>query len=216
MQKIGSAIMTVLFLAIIVAVIWRWEINGWGSLAWVAGMIAINIVRAPHTKANAANVVTNVKEARREKLLLALVGVCGTVLPLLHLATGLLSFADYDAPQWLPVVGLAIFLPGLYLFWRSHKDLGRNWSVTTELREDHTLITDGIYNRIRHPMYSAIFLMFLPQPLFLHNWIAGLAAPLAFVIMYFIRVPYEEAMMREQFGNEYDEYCARTGRLWPS
>ena len=53
------------------------------------------------------------------------------------------------------------------------------------------------------------------QPLLDHNWIAGFSAPIAFGIMYVIRVPYEEAMMRQKFGSAYDEYCERSGRLVP-
>ncbi|MEM9421501.1 MAG: isoprenylcysteine carboxylmethyltransferase family protein, partial [Pseudomonadota bacterium] len=89
------------------------------------------------------------------------------------------------------------------------------WSVTTELREGQTLITAGVYKRVRHPMYSAIWILFLVQPLFLHNWLAGFSGPISFAIMYFIRVPYEEKMMRDKFGDEYDEYCRKTGRIWP-
>ena len=94
-------------------------------------------------------------------------------------------------------------------------DLGLNWSVTTELRAQHDLVTSGVYERIRHPMYAAIWLIFLVQPLFIHNWIAGLSGPLAFAVMYFVRVPYEETMMRERFGEAYDAYCKCSGRLFP-
>jgi protein-S-isoprenylcysteine O-methyltransferase Ste14 len=45
---------------------------------------------------------------------------------------------------------------GLWLFYRSHADLGTNWSITLEIREQHRLITQGVYRRIRHPMYSAL------------------------------------------------------------
>ena len=102
-----------------------------------------------------------------------LVSLGGTVIPMLHLAFGIISLADYSAPIWLPVIGAALLLPGLHLFWRSHADLGRNWSVTTEIREDHTLITDGFYARIRHPMYTAIFLICIAQALLMDNWLAG-------------------------------------------
>ena len=104
---------------------------------------------------------------------------------------------------------------GLWLFRRSHADLGRNWSVTLELREEHRLVTSGVYERIRHPMYSAIFLVYTAQALLIHNWIAGLGGIFSFGLMYVIRVPKEEAMMREQFGEAYDAYCRSSGRLWP-
>jgi len=50
---------------------------------------------------------------------------------------------------------------------RTHKDLGRNWSVTLEVREQHALVTNGVYSRVRHPMYSAFWLWALAQALLL-------------------------------------------------
>lgn len=161
------------------------------------------------------NVIVNQKAAKTEKTLLALVAIGSSFLPLIHLATGVLTFANYSVPIWMTALGAFMLIPGLWLFWRSHVDLGRNWSVTTELHEEQTLVTEGVYRRARHPMYSAIWLLFLPQPLLVQNWIAGFSGPLAFAIMYFIRVPYEEDMMREKFGSRYDEYMTRSGRLWP-
>ncbi|MEM6653253.1 MAG: protein-S-isoprenylcysteine O-methyltransferase, partial [Pseudomonadota bacterium] len=116
---------------------------------------------------------------------------------------------------WVPAIGVSLMFPGLWLFWRSHADLGQNWSVTTEIREDHHLVTNGIYKRIRHPMYSAIWLIFVSYPFLLQNWIIGPAAAIVFAFMYFTRVPVEESMMRKQFGDEYDNYVSQTGRLWP-
>ncbi|MEM8548267.1 MAG: isoprenylcysteine carboxylmethyltransferase family protein, partial [Pseudomonadota bacterium] len=72
-----------------------------------------------------------------------------------------------------------------------------------------------IYANIRHPMYAAIRLFFLAQPLLVQNWIAGLIGPLTFAFMYYVRVPYEEAMMQDCFGEAYVEYCRQTGRILP-
>ena len=49
----------------------------------------------------------------------------------------------------------------LWLFWRAHVDLGLNWSITLEIRQDHELIVHNIYRRSRHPMYATIFLFAL-------------------------------------------------------
>lgn len=202
-------------LAIVALVIWRWPVNGWGSLVWVASMILIAVIRSPYAGRARANTITDKRAVMAERFLLALVAIGGTFLPLVHLASGAFSFANYSLPDWAVIAGALLLIPGFWLFWRSHADLGRNWSVTTELRKEHTLVTSGVYKRIRHPMYSALWLIFLTQPLFVHNWIAGFSGPLAFAFMYFVRVPYEEAMMRERFGEEYDAYCKRSGRLWP-
>jgi protein-S-isoprenylcysteine O-methyltransferase Ste14 len=55
----------------------------------------------------------------------------------------------------------------------------------------------------------------LTQPLLIHNWVAGVLVIPAFAAMWRLRVPREEAMMRQAFGAAYDEYCRRTGRLLP-
>lgn len=76
-------------------------------------------------------------------------------------------------------------------------------------------MTNGVYGRIRHPMYAAIWISTLAQPLLIHNWIAGFLVIPAFAAMWFLRVPNEEAMMRARFGDAWDAYCVRAGRLFP-
>jgi protein-S-isoprenylcysteine O-methyltransferase Ste14 len=137
------------------------------------------------------------------------------LLPLLQLATGVFAFADYRLPNAATILGAVAQLPFLWLFWRSHADLGRNWSPGLEVRDDHGLVTNGIYRRIRNPMYAAIWISSLAQPLLIHNWIAGFLVVPCFAAMWFIRVPNEEAMMRQRFGEEWDAYCRKAGRLWP-
>ncbi|CAE7364770.1 unnamed protein product [Symbiodinium natans] len=116
----------------------------------------------------------------------------------------------------LPVLfGGVVTVAALYLFWRSHADLGRNWSPTTELREDHTLTTSGVYSKVRHPMYTSLWIINAVQPLLVHNWIAGFAPVCSFAILNFIRIEYEEEMMMQKFGDEYLEYSCRTKRIVP-
>ena len=137
------------------------------------------------------------------------------VLPLAHLSFGVFSFADYRLPASATALGAVLQLGYLWLFWRSHADLGRNWSPGLELRGDHELITQGVYARMRHPMYAAIWLGAIGQALLLHNWIAGLLVVPTFAAMYVLRVPKEEAMMRARFGAAYDDYASNVGRIWP-
>lgn len=152
---------------------------------------------------------------RTEKLLLAAVLPTALLLPPLYCFTPLLSFADYHLTSSLRWTGAVIMLASLWLFWRSHVDLGKNWSVSLELRENHQLVSHGVYRRIRHPMYSSIWLWGIAQATMLENWLAGWAVLPAFAAMYFIRTPREEKMMHEKFGAEYQRYTKRTGRLVP-
>jgi len=150
-----------------------------------------------------------------EKGLLAVVALGSLLFPVLYLFTPLLRFADYRLPVFVPWAGAAVMLVALWLFRRSHADLGRQWSISLEVREDHQLITHGVYRSIRHPMYLAIWLWSLAQALLLENWLAGYGALLSFAPMYFIRTPREEALMCETFGEEYRAYMQRTGRILP-
>lgn len=150
-----------------------------------------------------------------EKLLLAAVVPASLLLPPLYCFTPLLSFADYGLPSSVRWAGAGIMLGSLWLFLRSHLDLGQNWSVSLELREDHELVTHGVYRLVRHPMYTSIWLWGLAQGMMLGNWFAGWAVLPAFAAMYLIRTPREERLMREAFPDGYPEYAQRTGRLFP-
>ena len=150
-----------------------------------------------------------------EKTLLIGVFLATLLLPLLYLFTPLLTYADYQLPAPVPFMGAATMAASLWLFWRSHTDLGQNWSVSLELRENHELITSGVYRRIRHPMYSSIWLWALAQGMLLHNWFAGWSVVPAFAAMYFLRTPREERLMCEKFGAQYHAYMRQTGRLFP-
>ncbi len=83
---------------------------------------------------------------------------------------------------WL---GTAVFAVSLWLFFRVHKELGRNWSDLLEVREKHVLVTDGLYRYVRHPMYTAFFMWAVAQLLLLPNWIAGPAGLVGFGILFF-------------------------------
>ena len=135
------------------------------------------------------------------------------VLPLLYLATPFLAFTNYSLAAWATWTGTIAQLPFLWLFWRSHADLGRNWSPGLEVRQDHALVTSGVYAWTRHPMYVAIWMSALAQPLLIYNWIAGALVIPACAALWFVRVPNEEAMMRETFGAAYDDYAGKVGRL---
>ncbi|WP_439341624.1 methyltransferase [Vacuolonema iberomarrocanum] len=83
------------------------------------------------------------------------------------------------------------------------------------MREDQMLITNGIYQKVRQPMYTSLWLWVIAQALVLTNWIAGLSGMVTFGTLYFTRVGAEERMMLKQFGEEYQAYMQRTKRLLP-
>jgi protein-S-isoprenylcysteine O-methyltransferase Ste14 len=137
------------------------------------------------------------------------------LLPFLYVFTGWPRYADYTfhpAQAWL---GLLFAAVSLIMFQLTHRALGRNWSVSLDVRANHQLITDGIYQRVRHPMYTAFWLWALAQALLLPNWVAGFAGIVGFGILFFGRVSREERIMLDTFGDQYREYMARTHRIIP-
>ncbi len=90
--------------------------------------------------------------------------------------------------------------------------LGRNWSGEITLKEDHELVTSGPYAAIRHPIYTALILLFLGLALYIAS--AGAWIGLALVILScWIKLRQEEALMLRQFPDSYPAYMARTRRL---
>ena len=174
--------------------------------------VAIRGVFAQQTKQN-EKVVSKVDAL--DRMLVLAVFIAGTLLPLVYLFTQWLSFADYRLPPAAVWAGTGVGLVALWLFWRSHADLGRNWSITLEMRKGHELMTSGVYRTVRHPMYAAIWLLSIAQGLLLQNWLAGWAAFAAFAVLYFVRVPREEEMMHQFFGEDYHAYSETTGKVFP-
>lgn len=187
-----------------------------GKTAFLIGVVAMMIIRAPHGIRSRKIKIAESRKGRFEVALLGLMWIATLILPVTSIATPLLSFADYALYPAAFVLGIICLALGLWLFYRSHADLGVNWSISLELRKDHRLITSGIYRRIRHPMYAAIFLQAIAQALLLPNWLAGPAYMFAFSVTFPLRVRSEETMMLEKFGDEYRAYTARTERLIPN
>ncbi|MEM6502727.1 MAG: protein-S-isoprenylcysteine O-methyltransferase [Cyanobacteria bacterium P01_C01_bin.89] len=173
------------------------------------------VIRNPYQKKIKQNDIVDDRQTRLESGLLSFVFLGAFIVPLVYVFTPFLNFANYVLPVWANVLGMVIFALGMYLFWRSHHDLDRNWSPTLKVRADHTLVTNGIYQKIRHPMYTSIWLWGLGQALLLTNWIAGLSGLVSFGTLYFLRVNQEERMMVEKFGDQYQAYKHRTKRLVP-
>jgi protein-S-isoprenylcysteine O-methyltransferase Ste14 len=150
---------------------------------------------------------------QRESGILALAFLGLFVVPAVYALTGYPSSLDRPFIPAIAWFGLATVCAALWLFRRSHVDLGRNWSISLEVREQHALVKAGVYRLIRHPMYSSFFL--LAQMLLLSNWLAGASGLLGVGILYAFRVRQEERMMFEYFGNDYLDYMTKTKRLIP-
>lgn len=150
-----------------------------------------------------------------ERLVLGCVLLGIWVLPLVSALTPWLERFDFTLPTWAFGGGAFLFVASLGLRWRAQTDLGRQWSHTVEIAAAQTLVTHGVYSRLRHPLYVSLILWAAAQPFLLQNLVSGLGGGVAVSLLWLIRVPREEAMMAEHFGEEYRAYMSRTGRIFP-
>lgn len=182
--------------------------------AIVLASIVMVVIRAPHGHRSQQVKVAQSRKGTLETALLTLAWISFFV-PLVWAASSALALADYPARVPVFVAGVIVLAWSLYLFHRSHVDLGTNWSITLEVRESHTLVTRGLYTRVRHPMYLALLLYGLGQALAVPNWIAGPSYLVALGLLVALRLGPEERMMRDRFGADWDAYAASTKRLVP-
>ncbi len=185
------------------------------KLVWWIGVIGWWAIRYPHARRSRKTPIAQRTDRQRDRVLLMISFTGLFIIPVIYVTTGEPHFADYAFSPVLAWLGTAVFALSLLLFYRCHRDLGRSWSVTLEIRETHRLVTRGVYRYVRHPMYSAFFLWAVAQALLLANLIAGPAGLAGFGTLFALRMPREERMMKEKFGDEYRAYEARTHRIVP-
>ena len=121
---------------------------------------------------------------------------------------------DFYLTPWLRWLGFILGLLSITLIVWVELELGRQYSPQLQLRHEHQLITSGPYTRVRHPLYTAMYGFGLSLALVSANWFF-----IAFFILSLVglclRVPKEEQMMLEQFGEQYQQYMLRSGRFFP-
>jgi protein-S-isoprenylcysteine O-methyltransferase Ste14 len=121
---------------------------------------------------------------------------------------------SFPLPDWLRWAGFALGMISVAFWTWTQIHLDTQWSAQLQLTENHHLVTTGPYAYIRHPLYVAMFGWCISLPLLTANWIFLVICVLAIVAIMW-RVPKEEQMMVEAFGDEYTVYMEHTGRFYP-
>jgi len=125
-----------------------------------------------------------------------------------------MAVLSIQLPPWLRWAGFVLGLASLALWTWTQATLGKHWSPQLQLREQHQLVTAGPYARVRHPLYTATGAFGAALALVSANWFFLLMAVVSIPGLV-ARVPREEQMMLEEFGEEYRSYMQRTGRFFP-
>ena len=114
----------------------------------------------------------------------------------------------------LNILGLALFVVGMTIAFVAVFTLRRSYSGTLVIREDHQLITHGIYRYTRHPVYLGVIMAILGLPIFASS-LYGLLIMLVLIPIVLYRIGMEERLLTEEFGDAYRDYQETTSKLVP-
>jgi protein-S-isoprenylcysteine O-methyltransferase Ste14 len=194
-------------------------ILGWGGIAAffsdparTALAVALAVLAGVSVFAG-GNVSSGVREDRSNRWVLGAFAVLGLLDGFLPAYTDRLEFwtIDGEAIRW---VGVLLFaLGGALRIWPVFL-LGNRFSGLVAIQPGHDLLTTGLYSIIRHPSYLGLLTNSLGWALAFRSGVGVLITALLLPPL-LARIRAEEALLRSQFGEEYEAYRARTSRLIP-
>ncbi|HEY2472284.1 MAG TPA: isoprenylcysteine carboxylmethyltransferase family protein [Terracidiphilus sp.] len=185
-----------------------WFYEAFFPALWITFLIYWQI-RAFNTKSTQRLESATSRILRALTFVVAISLLCTTRIPLRWLylrlwQPGLFSF-------WL---GATITVAGLLFAVWAREHLGRNWSRSVTIKQDHELITTGPYALLRHPIYTGILAGFLGLAIAISE-VRGFVVFVLIFIVFWFKLSMEEQWMRSQFGESYSTYVHRTAALVP-
>lgn len=190
--------------------------GGFGAFFSHPPLVALTLVLfaltilAPFT---GGNLSSGVREDRENRWVLVAFGIIGVLSAFLPAYTDRLDVWTFggNGVRWFGVFCFAV--GGALRLWPVFV-LGNRFSGLVAIQPGHQLVTDGVYGLIRHPSYLGLMIGSLGWALAFRSGIGLLLVVLTLPPLV-ARIRAEEALLRSQFGAEYEAYCARTSRLIP-
>ena len=180
---------------------------GIGFFAFLAAMIA-----AQRTRSSAQGETT----ARRSPASMVGVTIQGLAIGYTCIGVQRATLDPLSTNALVQAAAVAIFMgASVWLFVWASRTLGRNWSIVARTRGDHALVTAGPFALVRHPIYTAMFLMIIAMAIGLGHVARLLIALPLYAVGTAIRVRIEERLLRTAFPSAYDEYATRVKRFIP-
>jgi protein-S-isoprenylcysteine O-methyltransferase Ste14 len=99
------------------------------------------------------------------------------------------------------------------LFRAATRAMGANWSFAARMRDDHQLVTNGIFARLRHPIYTGMALFLAALAIGLGHYVNLIVGVPLFAAGSALRIREEERLLRTKFGSAYDSYAASVRRF---
>jgi protein-S-isoprenylcysteine O-methyltransferase Ste14 len=112
--------------------------------------------------------------------------------------------------RWLAA---AVAVTSFVLTLRAWRRMGRDWRMDIS-KDNRTLITDGLFARIRHPIYAFSIAMMIATSIVLPTW-PMIVVAIVHVTLMNVKARNEESHLARLHGEAYAKYVARTGRFFP-
>lgn len=128
------------------------------------------------------------------------------------------DFAQLNSNPYLRILfGFPIVFFGAFLFFWAHIKLGKNWSPVIEKKfpKSKKLVKIGPYKYVRHPIYSASFIIIIGFGFLTANWFFMGVPLLILFCFYAYKIPKEEKSLIDNFGKKYLDYMKTTGGVVP-
>ncbi|VVN65489.1 methyltransferase family protein [Pseudomonas fluorescens] len=193
-----------------------WGLGGFAAFFSHAPLVVVvlaTLVMAIASLFTEVNLSSGEREDRANRWVLAAFGVIGVLSGYLPAYTDRIDFWTFggEGVRWL---GALLFIIGGALRLWPVFVLGKRFSGLVAIQPGHSLVTDGIYRNLRNPSYLGMLITAVGWALAFRSGVGLLLAALAMIPL-IARIHAEEALLRAQFGSEYEAYCSRSWRLIP-
>ena len=113
------------------------------------------------------------------------------------------------------VVGSLLAAAGIGVCVAAQLSMGDSWRIGVDTSARTSLVTDGIFAKVRNPIFSAMLLAVVGLAVLLASWLA-VAAVAALLVGLELQVRFvEEPYLRAVHGAAYVSYAQRAGRFLP-
>ena len=140
--------------------------------------------------------------------------LAGAVLLFLHPRGDIALLQPLITESWINWGGVALVAIGLGFSAWARIHLGRLWSASVTLKENHIVVRTGPYALVRHPIYTGM-LVALVGTLLSHCTVAAIAGFVLITIGFLIKIRQEEELLTDHFGGAYETYRGDVATLIP-
>ncbi len=142
--------------------------------------------------------------------------IFGVLIGTILLGFVLQELEPFETVAWFgQVIGIIFLAAGVFLRFWGIIHLKSQFTRYVTVREGDEIVSTGPYRKLRHPLYTGLFLITLGMALFFGSIIAAVVGGIAMIWALLQRINYEEELLIEKFGPDYEQWMKQRARLIP-